>query len=433
MPLPLFSALIYLLFSAALGMAFGFAVAPWAGWMVFACGLLAQLAYHLRHFLLLERWSRQPSLSTNFEGIGAWDEVFARLYRHERDLHAAINEERQNTLMFASAGQALIDGLISLDAAGRIEWCNTSAEDMLGLNRHSDIGQPLANLVRLPEFVGYIQEKNFSKPLRMRSPRIAERALSLNVVAYGDNRRLIQICDITQSERIDQMRRDFVANVSHELRTPLTVLAGFVETLGNLETELDADERKHFLSLMTEQSERMQRILEELLTLSNLESAPPPPATERVIMSALTEKLLRDGEALSAGRHDLRLETSGSGDLTGSEVEIASALSNLVSNAVRYTPEGGKITLTWHAGPEGAEFAVEDSGIGIDAKHIPRLTERFYRVDRSRSRETGGTGLGLSIVKHALSRHQATLDIRSTPGKGSRFAARFPPSRVLAA
>jgi len=233
---------------------------------------------------------------------------------------------------------------------------------------------------------------------------------------------------LAQNTAMTARARTQAGNLAHALKTPLTVLAGFLETLQ--EIDLEAYERQHYLQLMQEQSERMQRIVRDLLTLSSLEAAPPP-ENETIDMATLLDKLKRDAEALSGGRHTIVLVAEG-GDLRGAEGELVSAMGNLVSNAVRYTPEGGIVTISWRTGAEGGEFAVHDTGIGIDPKHIPRLTERFYRVDRGRSRDTGGTGLGLAIVKHALSRHQATLDITSTPGKGSRFAAKFPPARIVA-
>jgi two-component system phosphate regulon sensor histidine kinase PhoR len=227
------------------------------------------------------------------------------------------------------------------------------------------------------------------------------------------------------------MRRDFVANVSHELRTPLTVLVGFLETVREL--KLDPQRSRDYLNLMAEQGRRMQRIIDDLLTLSTLESAPEPPHEERVDVASLLERVRGEAEGLSAGRHRIVLDAAPGFDLLGTESEIASAFGNLASNAVRYTPAGGEVRLLWHASEKGAEFAVEDTGAGIEPEHIPRLTERFYRVDRGRSRETGGTGLGLAIVKHALARHQATLEIESTLGTGSRFTARFPARRVVPA
>jgi two-component system phosphate regulon sensor histidine kinase PhoR len=246
-----------------------------------------------------------------------------------------------------------------------------------------------------------------------------------------DSQRLLLSRDITQGIRLETMRRDFVANVSHELRTPLTVLVGFLETVREL--KLDPERSRDYLNLMAEQSRRMQRIIDDLLTLSTLESAPEPPRDERIDVALLLSRVHSEASALSAGRHRITLDAEPGFDLLGSESEIASAFGNLVSNAVRYTPSGGEVRIEWRSSPRGAEFAVADTGVGIEAEHIPRLTERFYRVDRGRSRETGGTGLGLAIVKHALARHQATLEIESTPGAGSRFTARFPARRVVPA
>jgi two-component system phosphate regulon sensor histidine kinase PhoR len=251
---------------------------------------------------------------------------------------------------------------------------------------------------------------------------------AIQLIPYGEAQTLLLARDITQAERVETMRRDFVANVSHELRTPLTVLVGFLETVREL--KLDPQRVRDYTGMMREQASRMHRIIEDLLALSVLESAPPP-AAERVRIAPLLERLSADAAALSGGRHTINVRGRTHVDLLGAEAEIASAFGNLLSNAVRYTPTGGRVTLAWEDGAEGAAFSVEDSGVGIAAEHIPRLTERFYRVDRSRSRETGGTGLGLAIVKHALARHQAQLEIASTPGAGSRFTARFPASRSI--
>jgi two-component system phosphate regulon sensor histidine kinase PhoR len=233
--------------------------------------------------------------------------------------------------------------------------------------------------------------------------------------------------DVTRFEKLETTRREFVANVSHEMRTPLTVVGGFLETLRD---EPDAASRSHYLDLMEEQSRRMLRLVEDLLTLSSLESSPPPPMEESIDMPALLERLGAEARALSGGRHSIEVHADAGANLSGSEKELSSAFSNLVSNAIRYTPSGGAVRLRWQPTAEGAAFEVEDTGIGIPPEHIPRLTERFYRVDRGRSRETGGTGLGLAIVKHALGRHGATLAITSEPGQGSRFSARFSGPRV---
>lgn len=424
----LIRALLLAMLAALIALPVGHFVAHWAGWTVFCGSLGLQMAFHFRNFARLDRWSHAPVVDDSLEGEGAWDGVFGRLYRHEKDLRAQIAARDQEITMLIAAGQALTDGVVLLDQHNQILFCNTTAENQLGLVIGTDRGQPVVNMVRQPESVAYLQGEDFSRPLTLRSERGEDRVLSIYIIPYAGNRRLMQVKDVTQTDRLDRMRRDFVANVSHELRTPLTVLAGFLETLQ--EIDVDRDEQRRFLEMMSEQSLRMQSIVQDLLTLSSIESAPPPEA-EVVDMVNIVDKLRRDAEALSAGRHQIVVETDGQGDLRGSEPELVSAFGNLVANAVRYTPQGGTVRIIWRASAQGAEFAVQDTGIGIDPKHIPRLTERFYRIDRGRSRDAGGTGLGLAIVKHSLSRHQAQLEIKSTPGVGSRFAARFPASRVV--
>ena len=424
----LIRALLLAVLAAVVALPVGHFVAHWAGWTVFCGSLGLQMAFHFRYFARLDRWSRAPVVDDSLEGEGAWDGVFGRLYRHEKDLRAQIAAREQEIVMLIAAGQALTDGVVLLDLHNQILFCNTTAETQLGLVIGTDRGQPVVNMVRQPEFVAYLNGEDFSRPLTLRSERGEDRVLSIYVIPYAGNRRLMQVKDVTQTDRLDRMRRDFVANVSHELRTPLTVLAGFLETLQ--EIDVDRDEQKRFLDMMSEQSLRMQSIVQDLLTLSSIESAPPPEA-EIVDMANIVDKLRRDAEALSAGRHQIVVESDGQGDLRGSESELVSAFGNLVANAVRYTPTNGTVRIIWRASALGAEFAVQDTGIGIDPKHIPRLTERFYRIDRGRSRDAGGTGLGLAIVKHSLSRHQAQLDIKSTPGVGSCFTARFPASRVV--
>lgn len=397
------------------------------GWCLVVIGLVWQLVHHLRHFARLTRWAAQPSADQSLEGSGDWDAVFGQLYRHEKLLNARIARRDNEIERFEAAGHALIDGVVMLDGQNHIEWCNTTAEQQLGLVINTDRGQHIANLVRRPEFVAFLQAEDFSKPLILRSER-SDKVFAIQVIAFAFNRRLMQVQDVTQTDLLDQMRRDFVANVSHELRTPLTVLAGFVETLQ--EIQLEPEEQQRYLAMMGEQSSRMLAIVQDLLTLSSIESSPPPDNTP-IDMANLLNKLVRDAQALSQGKHQIELITDNEQDVCGVETELVSAFTNLIANAIRYTPTGGAIRVFWQKTAQGGlEFAVEDSGIGIDPKHIPRLTERFYRVDRGRSRDVGGTGLGLAIVKHALQRHQAQLVITSEIGKGSRFAAMFPAQRI---
>ena len=378
----------------------------------------------MRHLARLARWLAEPVPGKVPEGSGTWDEVLNALHKYER---AAVRRESQledALTRFRRAAQALPDGVVMLDAESRIEWCNNAATQ-LGLDPRADVGQSIANLLRSPVFVEYLASREQSPPVRV---QLGNTIFSLQLVPYGDSQRLLLSRDVTQAERLEILRRDFVANVSHELRTPLTVLVGFLETVREL--KLDPQRTRDYLGMMQEQGARMQRIIEDLLTLSLIESAPPPTA-DRVATRPLLQRLYADAQALSGGRHRIILQGSPAVDLLGAESELASAFGNLVSNAIRYTPRDGEVRIIWRDLAEGASFSVEDTGIGIAPEHLPRLTERFYRVDRGRSRETGGTGLGLAIVKHALARHQAQLDVESKPGQGSRFTIRFPAKRTV--
>jgi two-component system, OmpR family, phosphate regulon sensor histidine kinase PhoR len=317
-----------------------------------------------------------------------------------------------------------------LNAANRIEWCNPLAQQLFDLDPEQDIMQDITYLVRQPEFVEYLHESNFSQPLIMRPVRHDEKVLSIKLIPYGDEKRLLIIRDITQFERVEAMRRDFVANVSHEMRTPLTVVSGFVENLQDM-PDLNHENIRRALHLMAEQTRRMDNLVADLLTLSRLENEQSPLQEETVDIKALLNEVYQDGKLLSEGRHPLQIEIDSSAKLLGNRNELQSAFGNLLSNAIRYTPAGGAILLRWFERDGQPELSVQDSGIGIAAQHIPRLTERFYRVDRSRSRETGGTGLGLAIVKHIAMRHQARLEVASEEGKGSTFSLVFPAKRIL--
>ena len=418
--------MIAIAIAALLALLVGMLGGAQAGWSAFSVLLLALLLYHLRHLHALLRWLDRGEAPEPPRAYGLWDRLHALLHRSRRESARRETELVHALTRWREAARALPDGVIILDD-DRIEWCNDVARVHLHLDLAKDAGRPITHLVRIPAFIEYLEAGEFSGPVQVVSPHAGERVLSLQVVAYGEAQRLVLSRDITQFQRVERMRREFVANVSHELRTPLTVISGFIETLRD---EKDPEAARRFLGLMAEQSGRMQRLVEDLLTLSSLESSPPPPMEEPVDMAAMVERLAADARALSAGRHRIGTQVSARLDLLGSEKELASAFGNLVSNAIRYTPEGGQVTLRWHPMPEGAAFEVADTGIGIAAEHIPRLTERFYRVDRGRSRETGGTGLGLAIVKHALGRHGATLHVSSHPGQGSTFSARFTGPRL---
>jgi two-component system phosphate regulon sensor histidine kinase PhoR len=317
-----------------------------------------------------------------------------------------------------------------LDDSYHIQWCNPLAEQHFGLDSKRDIGQQITYLARQPEFVQYLAIHEFSEPLVLSGARQDGLTLSIKLIPYGGNKLLLISRDITHLERIENMRRDFVANVSHELRTPLTVVNGFVETLHDM-PNLENSMARRALQLMGEQTHRMERLVDDLLTLSKLEDTLNVLQEETVDISGLLRSLHQEGQSLSAEKHGLRLELASNCALLSNADELRSAFGNLISNAIRYTPQGGEILVSWHEQGDQPVFSVQDSGIGISPQHIPRLTERFYRVDSSRSRETGGTGLGLAIVKHIASRHQARLEIASEEGKGSTFSIVFPASRRL--
>jgi two-component system phosphate regulon sensor histidine kinase PhoR len=415
--------------AALAALAAGYAFDAGIGIATFAALMFAIAVYHVLQLRALSRWLDHGGSPDPPRAHGAWDDLHAALRRSRRGTAIHIADLTAEVKRWQEAARALHEGIVLLDG-DRIEWLNDVAQLHLAVDPERDAGRYITHIVRQPEFVQYVDRADFDKPIIIELPHAVGRVISLQVIPFGEWQRVLLTRDITQFRAVERMRREFVANVSHEMRTPLTVVTGFIETLRD---ERDPREARRYLDLMADQAGRMQRLVEDLLTLSALESSPPPPMNEGVAMGPLLERLGADARALSGGRHAIRIEGADTPvDLVGSDKELASAFGNLVSNAIRYTPEGGTVTLRWKPAEEGAVFEVEDTGIGIAPEHISRLTERFYRVDRGRSRETGGTGLGLAIVKHALGRHGAALDVQSEPGKGSRFSARFAGPRLKA-
>ena len=363
---------------------------------------------------------------------GLWEEVVFKLQRLVKNLKQRMRIIEQQHDHFIEAFQASPNGIVMLDEEDQIEWCNSIAEHFFGLIFKRDVMQRINFLIRRPEFVQYLIKRHFEEPLLLERMG-PDSSLSLLVQAFpfGQKRNLLLVQNVTDLQKADAMRRDFVANVSHEMRTPITVLMGFLETVQGL--ELEKSQRDQYFDMMMSQARRMKSLVEDLLTLANLEVNSIPASSNRVNIETLMALLRNDAVALSHGRHSFKFETLSDRHLMGDEREILSAFSNLVSNAIRYTPDSGSITVQWQVNPQGqGEFSVCDTGPGIASEHLSRLTERFYRVDRSRSRDTGGTGLGLAIVKHIANRHQAQLVIESTPGKGSVFTLRFPEERLTA-
>jgi two-component system, OmpR family, phosphate regulon sensor histidine kinase PhoR len=395
------------------GLVYGLAVAL----LTVVSLLLLQLSYLNK----LGEWLDDPHSARLPDGWGSWSAIFSRLYRLRRDDERNQAELTEWLARFRQAMHLLPDGVAIMDDVLFLEWCNPAAERHLGLTLERDKGMRVTNLIRHPDFIDYIILGRYEQPLTL---ALRDRKLICQIIPFENRRQILVTHDATESERIEEMRRDFIANASHELRTPLTVIVGFLEIASN-EADLDAQTRSAHLKLMTEQGRRMQRLIEDMLTLSRLESVDYPLRREPVDIHALIDEVVQEARALSGGRHQVSSSVSGP-DVTGSAEELRSAFGNLASNAVRYTPPGGSIELRWQDGPGGPQFVVADTGIGIDQIHIARLTERFYRVDKSRSRETQGTGLGLAIVKHVVLRHGGTLSIKSEAGKGSSFIVSMP-------
>lgn len=406
----------------------GWWVGQLAWWLVLALSVF--LARWARELYRLERWlasrRRDPP-----HGRGLWGHVFDQYYRMRRRhlkskkrLARVIREFRESTA-------AMPDGALVLDSDFRIAWYNDSARMMLGLDGPRDMGQPVSNLIRSPRFVGYLEHGEFDSPVEIRSPIDDSRTLMLRLIPYGRGQFLLLSRDVTRVHRLQAMRRDFVANASHELRSPLTVLAGYLDMLaaqGDL-----SDEWNKPLAEMQAQCRRMNNLVNDLLELSRLETEEADAPFDQVVdVRSLLMRISADASAADGRQHDLQMTLDCDCRLSGVEGELYSAMSNLVTNAFRYSPAGTTVDVRWHC-EDGKEavFEVHDHGVGIEHKHIPFITQRFYRVDGSHSRKTGGTGLGLAIVKHVLKRHGGELQVESEPGQGSTFRCIFPAERVV--
>lgn len=395
-----------------------------------AAGLGVYLSRHLCRLHALHRWLTRNPQAEPPAANGIWGEVFDRLYRYQKGQRHTQERLRTTLKRIQESSEAMRDSVVMLDQHGDLEWWNGAADRMLGLRAQQDRGQHITNLVRDPRFVAYFNARDYRDPLTLPSPIDERMVLQIQITLYGDDERLLMARDITRLHRLEQMRRDFVANVSHELRTPLTVLAGYLETYADNADQLPPRLARG-LSQMQGQTTRMQSLVNDLLMLSRLELEQSGEDHSPLDMSELLESVRRDAEALAHGQQRLTVEIDERRALLGSEQEIRSAVSNLVYNAVRYTPEGSHIVMRWKTCGSGACVEVEDDGEGIDPEHVPRLTERFYRVDKGRSTATGGTGLGLAIVKHVLLRHDATLEIDTRPGRGALFRGVFSEARLI--
>ena len=415
-------------------------------WLDAVAALLAASIYLVLFILIqdwkfsrFQKWLHSVPLQVNPDWNGAWLDVAARIHRQQllADNIAKLNERRLQDFLLAI--QASPNGVILLDGEARIDWCNDTAASHLGLDVKKDRLQHIVHLVRDPLFARYFAQDNHPSEVLIdgRSTSVSNlRKLSVQLHKYGDGRLLLLSRDVTEVVKAEAMRRDFVANVSHEIRTPLTVLGGFVETLQSV--PLDAQETQKYLQLMSSQAGRMQSLVADLLTLSQLEATQSPNGQDYISLPDLVTQVMSEANSFTSllaeqqvgKKHALVFDQVPLLWLMGSQKELFSALSNLVSNAIRYTPLGGLVHLTFSQTDDQLTISVIDTGPGIASEHLPRLTERFYRIDQSRSRETGGTGLGLAITKHVMQRHGGELQIQSELGKGSTFNLIFPSSRI---
>jgi two-component system, OmpR family, phosphate regulon sensor histidine kinase PhoR len=415
--------LITVVLGAGVGWLFG---NIWGG---LACALALHLAWVLAYLFRLEWWLRHRNYAEPPDVGGVWGEIIAQIVRLHR--RKRFHKQRFVQLMrqLQRSTAALPDGVVILNAQREIVWFNRMAARLLNLRRTADLGMRIENLLRAPEFVRYLAAGDFANPVVVRTTTGEDGFLSLQVAPYGDGQLLLLVRDVSRQMRLEAVRRDFVANASHELRSPLTVISGYLETLAAdpvLDAELHAP-----LAEMRRQAERMTAIIRDLIELSRLEETDEVVGGEPVDVAALISLLRKDVLARPVHPKDVRVRVESQAQLLGDEPEIHSAFSNLVDNAAKYTPAEGSLEIRWWVDEDGGHFAVTDTGMGVPPEHIPRLTERFYRVDAGRSRATGGSGLGLAIVKHVLQRHGATLDVKSTLGAGSTFTCHFPPERIV--
>lgn len=398
-------------------------------WLLLTATVL-QLLWQLHNQVRLSEWLWDEKRLSPPSGNGSWEPLFNGIYRLQQKQRRRRKELGNIIRRFRNGAESLPDAVVVFRSEGNIVWCNKLAQSLLGFRWPDDSGQPIANLIRTPDFIKYLSKQDFSEPLEMLSPLTPDRVLELRIVPYTDGEHLMVVRDITQLKQLEGMRRNFFANVSHELRTPMTVLQGYLEMTEDPEI-LAGPMWSKAHGVMTEQLSRMNSLVEQLLTLSKIEAAPIHDLDEIVDIPSMLEILEKEAVALSGHhQHNIVFDIDKQLNVYGDDDQLRSAISNLVYNAVKYTPPGADVYVTWHETPKGACLSVKDSGDGIEPQHIHRLTERFYRVDKARSRETGGSGLGLAIAKHALSHHESYLDIQSQVGEGSCFSFVLPKKLV---
>jgi len=393
--------------------------------LVVAASVTALLIWHYHHLIKLIKWLWKSKTISPPQSEGIWGEIYDGLYRQTRQYRSKQKILNDKIRQFRDGAEALPDAALVLSKELTIEWGNKKAQRMLGIRWPGDVGQRIDNLIRFPEFIKYLEVGKFDLPFHIPSPVAIEAILEIRLMTYGTEQLLFLARDVSQIHRLEEMRRDFVANVSHELKTPLTVVRGYVEMVQTTDHALDPYWQKIFATVESQVS-RMDRLVEQLLVLSRVEINIDQDDKQLINMPKLIHALINDSQWLNQEReHTIIHDIDESLAIEGIDNELKSACSNLISNAIGYTPKGGKISITWKRDENKAKFSVKDNGPGIRPEHVVRITERFFRVDKSRSRDTGGSGLGLSIVKHVLNHHNAELEIKSKWGQGSEFIICF--------
>ncbi|WP_417515633.1 phosphate regulon sensor histidine kinase PhoR [Marinobacter sp.] len=399
-------------------------------------GLTVGLAFYtlwtLGQTRRLAQWLANPNADNEApQSLGIWGDLFDRLHKLNQNYLETRDRLRARIDRIQESTNAMRDGVIMTDARGAMEWWNGAAEYLLGFRRNTDQGQYIYNLIRTPAFTSYFDAKDYREPLELHSPAKPHIHLQIQISLFGDDDRLIVAKDVTRLHQLEQMRRDFVSNVSHEMRTPLTVISGYLETLSDSADELPPKWQRA-VNTMATQSFRMEALITDLILLSKIETGEQTMNDAPTDVGALARQICQDARTLSGEKqHDIIFQASSTQRLKGDENQLRSAFSNLIFNAVKYTPAQGRITVSWYTNSSGGHLSVKDTGSGIDQVHIPRLTERFYRADPSRHKDTGGTGLGLAIAKHVLINHDGSLEINSRLGEGSEFVCHFPQERLI--
>ena len=400
------------------------------GLIVCLCLMSCFLLLHMFWIYKLSKWLNNPSLSNLPHGTGVWQHIFSKHYQILKESKKSKKNLVSTLDQFTQAAEALMDGVVALNESNEIIWSNRRSQVMLNLNSKKDTGQPINYIFRNTDLISYLEKGNYEESIKVNLEASNTKTIEIKIVMFGEKQKVLIAKDISQAIKIESDRKEFISNVSHELKTPLTVISGFIETLEDMFT-ISGKEHKNILKMMGDQAYNMSKLIDDLLLLSNVESSIFQNRSEKLLINTIMSKIKKNISILDAKNHKIKYQINSSLNIYGSKKEIESAFLNLITNAVRYTEKDGFISISWGLINGLPIFEVRDTGSGIEQKHINRITERFYRVDKDRSRDTGGTGLGLSIVKNIIKKHDGELKITSAIGKGSSFKLIFTKESII--